>query len=104
MYTRQDFVHLLRIIYTFHIFVVPNCNIILLSLRRSQDDHQRLVALLPSISRGHDLDHILSNGVRPVRASSIHGRVAEQMRHDQQRQRELAVVSFCRSFINIILY
>lgn len=67
-------------------------------LRRTENDHQRLVALIPSVSRSHDADHILSYGVRFVRTSSIHGRIEEQMRQDQNERRELASVRHSNAY------
>lgn len=68
------------------VFVIDHFWFILLFvyLYRLEDDHQRFVALVPSISRGHDSDHILSDGFRTVCPPSVHGRVEEQMRQDQR--------------------
>lgn len=47
---------------------------------RSEDYHQRAAAQLQTTRGGHDLDDILPDGLRAFRASSVHGRVEEQVR------------------------
>lgn len=40
------------------------------SFRRFEDHHKRIATLFPTTRRGHDPDHILFNGFRPVCTSS----------------------------------
>lgn len=63
---------------------------------RAQDHHQRAAPLVPSAGRGHDPDHLLSHGLRPVRPPGLHGRVAQQvcpLARPQHDARGLAGVS-----------
>lgn len=53
-----------------------------LSPTRLEDHYQRVAAFLQAARRSNDADHLLPDGVRAVRAASLHGGASEQVREE----------------------
>ena len=59
-------------------------------VRRTENHHQRIVALVQAVGGSNDVNDLLPDGVRVVCTSGLHGGAEEQVRPQtrlQQRQR-----------------
>lgn len=71
---------------------------------RLKNHHQRAAAFLQATSGGNDAHHILPDGIRIVRAASLHGGASEQMRDESRYAARGKLHRGYLVFVSILLY